>query len=193
MSRNRIGSHTSVSLSNRLIRIYVISSRLARNFKCSKSDSGPVARASNRNVAVRRLARNNLTCSKSNNGVTITTTIKIKISKLTKKLLVKSDTSTERTEKTKMANRNEERGWKFQRRRNVNKYSVRDFLKLEEKDIKAEKIEEEERKESGRDTTSETSLGARTGVSDLVPTLNLTDPENAVSYTHLTLPTIYSV
>ena len=49
------------------------------------------------------------------------------------------------------------------------------------------KIEEEEEKEKGKkrereekradDTTSETSLGARTGVSDLVPILTLTDPD----------------
>ena len=46
---------------------------------------------------------------------------------------------------------------------------MRDFLKLKEKEIKAEMIDEEEEK------ISEASAGAKTGVSDLVPTLNLTE------------------
>ena len=89
---------------------------------------------------------------------------------------------------------------------------MKDFLKLQEKEIKAERIEEEEER-----AYSEASAGAKTGVSDLVPTLNLVDEDpivvsddtedgttvevlpnlgstdKAVSYTHLTLPTIYSV
>ena len=40
-------------------------------------------------------------------------------------------------------------GWKFQgRKKKGTKYSVRDFLKLKEKEIKAERIEEEEEKAS---------------------------------------------
>ena len=150
--RSKVRSRKSVSLSNRLIRVL------------GQVDSIDVlARSSSRSVAAKRLARN-LTCSKSDNEATIITT-QIKISKLIKKLFteVKSDKSPERKKtKTKMADKKEEKGWKFQRKRNANKYSVRDFLKLTEKDIKAEKIEEEEWKEAGRDTTSETSLGART-------------------------------
>ena len=63
-------------------------------------------------------------------------------------------------------------GWKFQGRKKKGiKYSVRDFLKLKEKEIKAERIEEEEEK------ASEASAGAKTRVSDLVPTLNLTEED----------------
>ena len=47
-------------------------------------------------------------------------------------------------------------------------YKVSDFLKMAEKQIKAEKIEEEENK-AREEERSETSIGARTGVSDLIP------------------------
>ena len=67
----------------------------------------------------------------------------------------------ERRNKKKKMNsgqREEDKGWSFQGRKKKrgNKYSVRDFLKLKEKEIKAERIEEEEEK------TSEVSAGART-------------------------------
>ena len=39
----------------------------------------------------------------------------------------------------------DDKGWRFQGRKKKGiKYSVRDFLKLQEKEIKAERIEEEE-------------------------------------------------
>ena len=78
-----------------------------------------------------------------------------------------------RTGKKMNSGQREDKGWSFQGRKKKrgNKYSVRDFLKLREKEIKAERIEEEEEK------TSEASAGARTGVSDLVPTLNLTEDD----------------
>ena len=56
-------------------------------------------------------------------------------------------------------------------------YNVSDFIKMTEKQIKAEKIEEEETKATGEER-SEKSIGARTGVSDLVPMLNLTDEDD---------------
>ena len=41
--------------------------------------------------------------------------------------------------------RDDDKGWRFQGRKKKGiKYSVRDFLKLKEKEIKAERIEEEE-------------------------------------------------
>ena len=69
-------------------------------------------------------------------------------------------------------------GWKFQGRKKKKgyKYSVSDFLKLKEKEIKAERIEEVEEEMA----YSEASAGAKTGVSDLVPTLNLADEEPIV-------------
>ena len=69
----------------------------------------------------------------------------------------------------------DDKGWRFQGRKKKGiKYSVRDFLKLQDKEIKAERIEEEER------AYSEASARAKTGVSDLVPTLNLVDEDPIV-------------
>ena len=70
----------------------------------------------------------------------------------------------------------DDKGWRFQGRKKKGiKYSVRDFLKLQEKEIKAEPIEEEEER-----AYSKASAGAKTGVSDLVPTLNLVDEDPIV-------------
>ena len=70
----------------------------------------------------------------------------------------------------------DDKGWRFQcRKKKGIKYSVKDFLKHQEKEIKAERIEEEEER-----AYSEASAGAKTGVSDLVPTLNLVDEDPIV-------------
>ena len=71
--------------------------------------------------------------------------------------------------------KDDDKGWKFQKKKKKGnksiKYTVRDFLRLEEKEIKAERIEEEEKMRE--ETRSEISSGAKTGVSDLVPALNI--------------------
>ena len=80
-----------------------------------------------------------------------------------------------------MSDRGHDGGWRTarggRRRAKGTTYNVSDFLKMTEKKIKAEKIEEEEVK-TREEERSEASIGARTGVSDLVPMLNLTDEDN---------------
>ena len=127
------------------------------------------------------VCRNKIKTSRRNSSIIINKAIINKqvlshTIKETKKIKAKSRVKSERqkTEKMNDERKDDDKGWKFQKKKKGNKsikYTVRDFLRLEEKEIKAERIEEEEKRRE--ETRSEISSGAKTGVSDLVPALNI--------------------